>query len=102
MEKSTPSLSSKRAISLIRRMTKRLTLLRKCLDNYSLCLQLLYLASFCRFIFVNNFAFGPEVDHRLKKKFEYLKDGARILSSKAFCSSNVRITERNLNGIFVH
>ncbi|KPM04022.1 hypothetical protein QR98_0024610 [Sarcoptes scabiei] len=40
------------------------------------------------FIFVNNFAFGPSVDHKLKGYFENLKDGSKILSSKAFCSLN--------------
>lgn len=53
-----------------------------------------------RFIFVNNFAFGPEVDHRLKAIFENLRDGARILSSKAFCALNFRISHRNLSGMF--
>ncbi|KAI2810480.1 Histone-lysine N-methyltransferase, H3 lysine-79 specific [Blomia tropicalis] len=51
------------------------------------------------FIFVNNFAFGPEVDHRLKAIFENLRDGARILSSKAFCALNFRISHRNLSDI---
>ena len=51
-----------------------------------------------RFVFVNNYAFGPEVDHMLKKRFEDLRDGARIVSSKAFSPVNFRITDRNLNG----
>jgi len=50
-------------------------------------------------VFVNNFAFGPEVDHLLKEKFADLKDGARIVSSKSFCPLNFRITERNLSDI---
>lgn len=50
-------------------------------------------------VFVNNFAFGPEVDHMLKEKFADLKDGARIVSSKSFCPLNFRITERNLSDI---
>ena len=50
------------------------------------------------FIFVNNFAFGPEVDHNLKLRFAELKDGARIVSSKAFCPLNFRITDRTLSG----
>lgn len=50
------------------------------------------------FIFVNNFAFGPRVDHSLKKRFEDLKDGARIVSSKPFSPLNFRISDRNLNG----
>ena len=55
---------------------------------------------FLRFIFVNNFAFGPNVDHMLKQRFAEMKDCARIVSSKAFCSLNFRITDRNLSGIF--
>ena len=50
-------------------------------------------------VFVNNFAFGPEVDHMLKDRFADLKDGARIVSSKPFCPLNFRITERNLSDI---
>ncbi|RWS08473.1 uncharacterized protein B4U79_08599, partial [Dinothrombium tinctorium] len=52
-----------------------------------------------RFIFVNNFAFGPNVDHMLKLRFADIKDGARIVSSKAFCPLNFRITDRNLSDI---
>lgn len=47
-------------------------------------------------IFVNNFAFGPVVDHQLKLRFANLKEGAKIISSKAFCPLNFRITDRNL------
>lgn len=50
-------------------------------------------------IFVNNFAFGPTVDHMLKEIFADLKDGARIVSSKSFCPLNFRITDRNLSDI---
>lgn len=53
-------------------------------------------------VFVNNFAFGPTVDHQLKLRFADLRDGARIVSSKSFCPLNFRITDRNLSGnIFV-
>lgn len=52
-------------------------------------------------VFVNNFAFGPTVDHMLKERFADLKDGARIVSSKSFCPLNFRITDRNLSGMFV-
>lgn len=45
-------------------------------------------------VFVNNFAFGPNVDHQLKERFADLRDGARIVSSKSFCPLNFRITER--------
>merc|ERR1719278_383777 len=50
-------------------------------------------------VFVNNFAFGPEVDHHLKERFADLDNGARIVSSKPFCPLNFRITERNLSDI---
>lgn len=50
-------------------------------------------------IFVNNYAFGPEVDHQLKLRFQNLKEGARIVSSKAFAPVNFRITDRNLSDI---
>jgi len=50
-------------------------------------------------IFVNNFAFGPAVDHKLKERFSDLPDGTRIVSSKAFCSLNFRITDRNLTDV---
>ena len=49
-------------------------------------------------VFVNNFAFGPEVDQHLKDVFADLNDGARIFSSKSFCALNFRITDRNLSG----
>lgn len=50
-------------------------------------------------IFVNNFAFGPRVDHQLKERFANMKEGAKIVSSKAFCPLNFRITDRNLSDI---
>ncbi|KAK7099700.1 platelet binding protein GspB-like isoform X2 [Littorina saxatilis] len=50
-------------------------------------------------IFVNNFAFGPQVDHHLKSMFSNMKEGAKIVSSKAFCPLNFRITDRNLSDI---
>ena len=49
-------------------------------------------------VFVNNFAFGPEVDQHLKDIFADLTDGSRIFSSKSFCALNFRITDRNLSG----
>lgn len=45
-------------------------------------------------VFVNNFAFGPNVDHQLKERFADLRDGAKIVSSKSFCPLSFRITER--------
>ncbi|XP_076335683.1 uncharacterized protein LOC143238923 isoform X2 [Tachypleus tridentatus] len=50
-------------------------------------------------VFVNNFAFGPTVDHMLKERFADLRDGARIVSSKAFCPLNFRITDRTMSDI---
>ncbi|GIX80382.1 histone-lysine N-methyltransferase, H3 lysine-79 specific, partial [Caerostris extrusa] len=50
-------------------------------------------------IVVNNFAFGPTVDHMLKMRFADIKDEARVVSSKAFCPLNFRITDRNLSDI---
>lgn len=82
-------------------------------------------------IFVNNFAFGPNLDHQLKghssilfsffffipfspskltstflifnftERFADLRDGARIVSSRAFCPLNFRITDRNLSGLLL-
>ena len=52
-----------------------------------------------RIIFVNNFAFGPKVNHQLKLKFQNLSDGVRIVSSAEFCSLNFRINDRNLSDI---
>ena len=49
-------------------------------------------------IFVNNYAFGAEVDHQLKLRFCNMLEGAIIVSSKPFCSLNFRINSRNLNG----
>lgn len=50
-------------------------------------------------LFVNNFAFGPSVDHKLKQRFAELKHGTKIVSSKSFCPLNFRITDRNLSDI---
>lgn len=50
-------------------------------------------------ILVNNFAFKPDVDHKLKERFQNLKDGTQILSSKPFCSIKNRVNERNLTDI---
>ena len=61
-------------------------------------LTYLFMYLFFRVIFVNNFAFGPQVDHQLKLRFANMKEGAKIVSSKAFCPLNFRITDRNLSG----
>lgn len=42
--------------------------LTKILKHAPLCL-------FSSIIFVNNFAFGPEVDHQLKERFANMKEG---------------------------
>lgn len=52
-----------------------------------------------KLVFVNNYAFGAEVDHQLKLRFLDMAEGARIVSSKPFCPLNFRINDRNLNGI---
>ncbi|CAF0773095.1 unnamed protein product [Didymodactylos carnosus] len=50
-------------------------------------------------IFVNNFVFGANVDHELKLKFMNMKDGAKIVSSKEFCSIDFRLNDRTKNDI---
>lgn len=50
-------------------------------------------------IFVNNYAFGAEVDHQLKLRFCNMLEGSIIVSSKPFCPLNFRINSRNLNDI---
>lgn len=39
---------------------------------------------FCSVIFVNNFAFGPEVDHQLKERFANMKEG-NVLPQSVSC-----------------
>eukprot|EP00117_Sycon_ciliatum_P031386 scpid44403/ scgid0941/ Histone-lysine N-methyltransferase, H3 lysine-79 specific; DOT1-like protein; Histone H3-K79 methyltransferase; Lysine N-methyltransferase 4 len=51
------------------------------------------------FIFANNFAFGPHVNHQLKERFAQLEEGTRLVSSREFCPINFRITKRNLSDI---
>ncbi|EDV23106.1 uncharacterized protein TRIADDRAFT_58052 [Trichoplax adhaerens] len=53
----------------------------------------------CTLIFVNNFAFGPAVDHQLKQIFANLVEGAKIVSSREFMPLNFRISSRNLSDI---
>jgi hypothetical protein len=52
-----------------------------------------------RLIFINNYAFGAEVDHQLKLRFLDMLEGAIIVSSKPFCPLNFRLNDRNLNDI---
>lgn len=50
-------------------------------------------------VFANNFAFGPTVDHQLKQLFQEMRDGSRIISSRAFCPLQFRLTDRTLSDI---
>ena len=52
-----------------------------------------------KLVFVNNYAFGAEVDHQLKLRFCNMAEGSFIISSKAFCPLNFRVNSRNLNDI---
>ena len=52
-----------------------------------------------KLVFVNNYAFGAEVDHQLKLRLCEMSEGSFIISSKAFCPLNFRINSRNLNDI---
>ncbi|KAL7724478.1 hypothetical protein ACLKA6_013880 [Drosophila palustris] len=45
-------------------------------------------------VLVNNFAFGPTVDHQLMERFADLRDGARVVTPKSYCPLNFRITDR--------
>ena len=51
-----------------------------------------------RVVFVNNFAFGPKLNHELKLKFANFADGTKIVASHEFCPLNFRMTSRNLSG----
>ena len=62
-------------------------------------------------VFVNNYAFGPEVwtcsafclvlffqvDEKLKEIFKDLEDGTWIFSSKLLCSPNFRVSPRKVS-----
>lgn len=50
-------------------------------------------------VFANNFAFGPVLDYHLTQIFSGLQEGARIISSKAFCSRSKRLSDRQLNDL---
>lgn len=50
-------------------------------------------------VFANNYTFGPTVDHQLKGVFQEMSDGSRIISSRAFCHLQFRITDRTLSDI---
>jgi hypothetical protein len=46
-------------------------------------------------VFVNNFAFDPNLNQRILAKFLDLKDGARVISLKSFVHQDRRINFRN-------
>eukprot|EP01137_Pigoraptor_chileana_P019866 Opistho-2@6449 len=50
-------------------------------------------------LFINNFAFGPELNNSIRQLFGELKEGARIVSSLNFCPLSFRITERTANDV---
>ena len=39
------------------------------------CSLFIYYFNHCRVVFVNNFAFGPSVDHKLKERFASMREG---------------------------
>ncbi len=51
-----------------------------------------------KLIFVNNYAFGPRVNHELKTIFADLPNDAAIVSSVEFAAGDFeRVTQRNMN-----
>ncbi|XP_063681364.1 uncharacterized protein LOC134816452 [Bolinopsis microptera] len=50
-------------------------------------------------IFVNNFAFGPSLNHKLKERFAKFAEGVKIISSSEFRPINFRITTRNITDV---
>eukprot|EP00794_Sanderia_malayensis_P007997 gene7996-8856_t len=48
-------------------------------------------------VFVNNFAFGPKVNHQLKIRFQGLKEGAKVVSSREYCPIYFKFNSRNLS-----
>lgn len=50
-------------------------------------------------IFVNNFAFGTEVNQKLKEIFQYCHEGCRIVSSLNFAPMGFTITDRTMGDI---
>lgn len=51
----------------------------------------------CGVVFVNNFAFGPVVNHHLKSRFQTMKEGSRVISSREFCPMHFKFNKRNLS-----
>jgi H3 lysine-79-specific histone-lysine N-methyltransferase len=52
-----------------------------------------------KLVFVNNYAFGAEMDHQLKLRFSNMTEGAFIISCKPFSPLNFSINSRNLDDI---
>jgi H3 lysine-79-specific histone-lysine N-methyltransferase len=50
-------------------------------------------------IFVNNYAFGSDVNHRLMHYFLSMREGATIISFVAFRPLDYKITDHNMNDI---
>ena len=50
-------------------------------------------------VFVNNYAFESDVNHRLMQLFLGMKEGATIVSFKEFRPLEYTITEHNMNDI---
>lgn len=50
-------------------------------------------------IFVNNYAFGSQLNQQLKERFANCKEGCRIVSSKAFTKPGFTITDRTMGDI---
>eukprot|EP01135_Chromosphaera_perkinsii_P001810 Nk52_evm79s210 gene=Nk52_evmTU79s210 len=48
-------------------------------------------------IFVNNYAFGPEVNFQLRQRFLDLPEGTKIVSSEPFCPLNFKLSDRTTN-----
>ncbi|KAJ3316902.1 Nucleosomal histone H3-Lys79 methylase [Gonapodya sp. JEL0774] len=50
-------------------------------------------------VYVNNFAFSPQLNQQILDKFLDLKDGTRIISLRAFTTPDRKITLRNANSV---
>jgi len=68
--------------------------------SFKMCFSVLYIIScidVCADI-VCGIVESLSVCVQLKMRFANMKEGAKIISSKAFCPLNFHITERNLSG----
>ncbi|OAF68859.1 hypothetical protein A3Q56_03394 [Intoshia linei] len=50
-------------------------------------------------IFVNNYIFGPKIDHTLKQCCQNCREKTQIISSRAFCQMKMRVSDRSLSDI---